>query len=96
LVKEVAVTADRPMPDGLGTCFQLVPFQCRISEPLVSEPTAQALLEEVAATPDRLPPGGLGLSTCCHSMPFQCRISKPRPPPTAQALRAEVAATADR
>src|SRR6266700_1192408 len=63
-------------------------------------PTAQALLVEVAVTPDRrllFPPGAGGLGTCIHVVPFQCRmrawavllIEKP----TAQALLAEVAAT---
>src|SRR5260370_35732395 len=43
---------------GLGTCVQVAPFQCRIRvlvhlEP--EQPTAQALLADVSATPMRLP-----------------------------------------
>jgi hypothetical protein len=58
---------------GLGTCFHEVPFHRRIRD-LLLEPTAQALLAEVAATADRLP-AGLGLGTCFQAVPFQCRIS---------------------
>jgi hypothetical protein len=48
-----------PAAPGLGTRFQAVPFQCTISvlglEKLPAEPTAQALLAEVAVTAERLP-----------------------------------------
>jgi len=43
--------------------------------PLLKSPTAQTLLAEVAATPDREPPlPGLGLATCFQAWPFQCTI----------------------
>jgi hypothetical protein len=63
--------------------------------PVLEEPTAQALVADVAATPaSAAPPAGLGLGTCFHAVPFQRRI-KVLPPavPTAQALLADVAAT---
>ena len=91
---------------GLGTCFQAVPFQCRIRvlmppkpwKQFPVQPTAQALLAEVAATPNRAPPPfGVGLGTCFQAVPFQCAITVvpggPSLAPTAQALLAEVAAT---
>ena len=68
----------------------------------LAEPTAQALLADVAVTPDRLLSAGAGLGTCFHALPFQAMISvlgllvKQLPQPTAQALLAEVAATPDR
>ena len=84
---------------GLGTCFQALPFQCRIKgAPLPGwvevSPTAQASRPEIAATLLRLP-ARLGLGTLFHAVPFQCRIMVRGPPPTAQAFLAEVAATAD-
>jgi hypothetical protein len=53
-------------------------------------PTAQALWEEVAATPVREPEVGLG--TTVHDAPFQCSIIPFSP--TAHALHEEIAATA--
>ena len=38
------------------------------------QPTAQALLAEVAATPDRTAVRGAGLGTCFQAVPFQCAI----------------------
>jgi hypothetical protein len=70
--------------------------------PAVTEPTAQALLAEVAATPDRLP-GRLELGTCFHAVPFHRRISVvvlvpvlEKVSPTAQASPVETAATPER
>ena len=67
------------------------------------QPTAQALVADVAATPVRMPPpAGVGLGTHFHTVPFQRRISVLQPRqvparwsvyPTAQALPADVAAT---
>src|SRR5262249_21376168 len=54
---EVAATLDRPLLGGLGlgTFFQVLPFQCAITVLLSGRvpraPTAQALVAEVAATP---------------------------------------------
>jgi hypothetical protein len=92
---------------GLGTRFQVVPFQCKISvlippkpwKQFPAQPTAQALLAEVAATPNSAPPSdGVGLGTCFQVLPFQCRIcvlpGGVSLPPTAQALLAEVAEVA--
>src|SRR5215469_14320343 len=65
-------------------------------------PTAQALVEELAATADRLLLAPrLGLPTCAHLVPFQCRIRVLGPlpcakKPTAQAFWVEVAVTAAR
>jgi hypothetical protein len=56
----------------------LVPFQCSIKVKLPpalagSEPTAHALLAEVAATEiSSLSAEGLGLGTCVQAVPFQC------------------------
>jgi hypothetical protein len=65
---------------GLGTRVQVLPFQCRIRvlgllvKQLV-QPTAQALLAEVAATPESSPPpAGVGLGTRVHAVPFQRAI----------------------
>ena len=62
---DIAATAERASPYlaaglGLGCRFQVLPFQCMISvvlglAGLPVEPTAQALLAEVAATPRRVP-----------------------------------------
>src|SRR5215470_12332363 len=114
LLAEVTAMADRLLkPPGLGagTCFQAVPFQCRMRARLVSlaralppmvKPTAQVLLAEVVPTPVRsLPAAGLGLGTRAHLVPFQCRIrvwslAPVLSSPTAQALLVEVAATSAR
>jgi hypothetical protein len=76
---------------GLGTRFHALPFQCRMTvllEPV--EPTAQALLAEVAATPSSLSafdlevaatpvkapcPTVLGSGETFHAVPFQRKIS---------------------
>jgi hypothetical protein len=90
------------LASGLGTCFQVVPFQCKIrgaSLParLEVEPTAQASPAETTATPATLLYARPGLGTLVHAVPFQCRIAVPGPPrPTVQAFPAEVAATPDR
>src|SRR5262249_53737185 len=91
---------------GLGTSFQAVPFQRRISVSWVvlvlRVPTAQALPAEVAATESSLLLGaGLGLATSFQVWPSQCsiRVLSVLPvlyAPTAQASLAEVAATAFR
>src|SRR5438067_13696311 len=67
---------------GLDTCFQAVPFQCRISvlcanaPPVTYPPTAQTSVRDTAATPRRMLfldfPTGLGLGSCLHAEPFQC------------------------
>src|SRR6516162_319087 len=89
-----------PLRLRFGTWLQTVPFQCSIRVlPRKAEPTAQALVAEVAATPDRVANvPGLGLGTRVQAVPFQCTINVlPLPSePTAQALPAEVAATPDR
>src|SRR5215469_12852485 len=67
-----------------------------------SNPTAQALLADVAATPLRMPPPGLGLAlgTRAHAVPFQRSMTVLltsrafwAAPLTTQALRADVAPT---
>ena len=86
---------------GLGIRVHVVPFQRRIRVlpgPLLGRvmPTAQALLAEVAVTPERLAGPGLGLGTCVQVVPFHRSISVLVPvleKPTAQALLADVAAT---
>jgi hypothetical protein len=99
LLAEVAVTLVKYVAEGLGlgTRVQAVPFQCRIRVlVLPMEPTAQALLAEVAAMADRtLWEGRFGAGTCLQAVPFQCRIKVLLLPvePIAQALLAEVAAT---
>jgi hypothetical protein len=40
----------------------------------VEEPTAQALLAEVAATPERTLSAGAGLGTCFHTVPSHRKI----------------------
>ncbi len=65
---------------------------------VVSNPTAQALVAEVAVTPRKLGPAGVGLNTRDHAVPFQCKIRSPwlagaKSAPTAQALAGEVALT---
>jgi hypothetical protein len=54
-----------------------LPFQCTITYLFASfQPTAQALLAEVAATAaNSNDPGGLGLRTCFQVVPFQCMMS---------------------
>src|SRR5262249_9574893 len=65
----------------------------------LNEPTAQASVGELAATPSRLSLElRFGLGTCTHLAPFHLRIRvfsawPTAPKPTAQALPAEVAAT---
>src|SRR5438552_2743651 len=73
---------------GLDSRVHAVPSQCSIKAPPSAEPTAQALLGEVAATPARPAPGtgpesraqagaspGSGLGTCVHAVPSQCSIT---------------------
>jgi len=65
---DVTATALRetlPLGLGLGTGFQLVPFQCRIRLwPLLVLPAAHALLAEVAATALSSPLGRPELGAC--------------------------------
>src|SRR5579871_6732732 len=85
-----------PLGLGLCTCFQVRPFQCRISvcvlPPLTRVPAAQALPAEVAATAfSRFRAPGEGLAALAHRRPFQRRISVLMTPllvnrPTAHAL----------
>src|SRR5579872_1772451 len=65
---------------------------------LPMEPTAQALVGEVAAMAEmRLPEARFGLGTCSQVVPFQRRIKVLLPAePIAQALVGEVAATLER
>jgi hypothetical protein len=77
-----------------------VPFHRSISVfsllPAIVVPTAQALLADVAATPERLADvPGLGLATCFQAVPFQRSMSvlPLLVAPTAQALVADVATT---
>src|SRR5262249_3448532 len=109
LLAEVAATESRKLKGpglGLGTSFQLRPFQRSIRVlslvAVAYVPTAHALLAEVAATALRpvslTRPAGFGLGTRAHFVPFQCSIRVFGPLlaeklPTAQALLAEVAAT---
>ena len=104
MLADVAATAERMLAAGagLGSCFHAAPFhrKIRVLPPLV--PTAQALLADVAATPDKLP-AGAGLGTRFHAVPFHRTISGlglllvvQLLQPTAQALLADVAATPDR
>src|SRR5260221_8729582 len=53
-----------------------LPFQCSMSvpPPETAEPTAQASVDETAATPCRTPPL-MGLGVTLHREPFQCSIS---------------------
>ncbi len=72
-------------PPGLGLfcTIHAVPFQrstsVRAAVPLVYQPTAQASLAEVAATPRSwlrlLAPPGLGLFCNFQAVPFQCSTS---------------------
>src|SRR5215469_6191855 len=68
-------------PLGLGATFQALPFQCsarvrRLPVPLMYQPTAQALVAEVAATACRVlaTVPALGLGTTFQIAPFQCSI----------------------
>jgi hypothetical protein len=81
-----------------------LPFHCSIKTPVpvpvLVLPTAHAFRADVAATPERLLPAGLGLGTRSQALPFHRRIRVLETPlpeqlvqPTAQALRAETAAT---
>src|ERR1700733_8387489 len=60
----------------LGTCVQVVPFQCSISVlaslPL---PNAQALSAETAVTPSSSPITGPRPGACVQVVPFYRRIS---------------------
>src|SRR5215475_2979134 len=99
LLTDVAATPRTPPRLALGTCFQAVPFQCRIITAPLTVPTAQASLSDTAATLSRMAPGpGLGAGTGFHAVPSQCRISVllKLSWPTAQAFPSEVAATAAR
>src|ERR1700722_10378178 len=56
-----------------------LPFQCSITTkpPVLTVPTAQALVPEATATPKRLSQvaqEGFGLATRVQALPFQCRI----------------------
>ena len=70
--------------------------------PAEENPTAQALVAEVAATPRKLGrTAGVGLNTRDQAVPFQCKIRSPwaagaKSAPTAQALVAVVALTLNR
>jgi len=93
---------------GLGTVDHFVPFQWRITDlKWMSVPTAQALVLDAAAAPNKKGTFVLGLGTWDQVLPFQCRSSAwntfapvPQPEihrvPTAQASVPEVAVTADR
>src|SRR5215469_5542673 len=89
---------------GLGIRAHAVPFQCRVrvwsAAPLMTKPTAQALLADVASAAARpLAVPGAGLACRFQAVPFQCRIMFwTEPPaevksPAAQALLADVAVT---
>ena len=90
---------------GLGTCFQDLPFQCRIRfSPelfLYVSPTAQMLFAEVPAMPASTElPSGFGQRTCFQDLPFQCTMTSSGPllryhVPTVQTSVAEMAATPD-
>ena len=66
---------------GLGTSFQAEPFQCSMSvrdppSPSQAAPTAQALLPDVAAIPERKPGNlRLGLGATVQAEPFQRAIA---------------------
>jgi hypothetical protein len=98
-VAEVAATASSSHVSALaghalGWSFQARPFQCSISGPLECEPTAHALVAEVAATPISREPTGPGFDCTVHARPFQRSINAPLGrKPTAHAFEAEVAAT---
>ena len=85
---------------GLGTRFQLRPFQCRMTVLLAPvNPTAQVLLAEVAATPSsRYDTPICGVTTWAQRRPFQCTIREALPHVwefmTAHAFVLDVAATA--
>jgi hypothetical protein len=74
-----------------------VPFQCSIRALVLSLPTAQALLAEVAVTALRMP-FTTGLRASRHDLPFQCSITvwkltvKSVSVPTAHAFFEDVAA----
>ena len=93
---------------GLGTTLQALPFQrsVRVRLPLLElvNPTAQALLAEVASTSrSSPPPDGSGLGEMLQAAPFQRSITGRRmgrvpvsARPTAQALEDESASTPHR
>jgi hypothetical protein len=115
-LEEVAATSASmsmlPGPGlGLATFDQAVPFQRAISvyelvQPLVVQeesPTAQALLRELAATPNRAAEApGSGLASLAHFVPFQWKITVLSDPvavsasPAAHTSLAEVAASPER
>ncbi len=105
LAADVALTPVRPalIPRlGLATWVHLVPFQCRmrVCEGPLWPPTAQALVEEMAATPRSAASPGLGLVTRVHLVPFQCRMrvcdgGGSKVSPTAQASFADRTRTPD-
>ncbi len=71
---------DTPTPPEFYDGDQLVPVQCMISvrgwpDAVETNPTAQALVAEVAVTPRKLGPAGVGLNTWDQAVPFQCKIS---------------------
>ena len=93
---------------GLGTMLQALPFQRSVSVrlPLLElvNPTAQALLDEVASTSrSSPPPDGRGLAEMLQRLPFQRSTTGRRmgrvpvsARPTAQALVGESASTPQR
>ena len=62
--------AGHPLPGGAVPAHDQGLGRCR-----VAQPTAQALLAEVAATPERPIWPALGLGTCFQAVPFHRRIS---------------------
>src|SRR6266853_525143 len=87
--------------EGELTTLQAWPFQCSTNpvEKLLESPTAQASLDEVAATADRkLPFVNCGLAITFQLVPSQCSITEskialPGWSPTAQTSWVEAAAT---
>lgn len=84
---------------GVGTRFYARPFQCSaIERPLLSPPTAQAFVAELALTSVRSLPLGPA-AALVQLRPFQCRISDlswvsdPAYMPTAQVLVADTRRT---
>src|SRR5258708_23574739 len=97
--------AARVFPDGaklgLGTIFQVAPFQCSIRVSCILalsfSPTAQILLAAIAAIPER-DPAILGLETTVHRDLLRCSIKGELAlpllyDPTAQILPGATAAT---
>ena len=102
LVAELAATALRVESDAgrpSNATFQAVPLQCRTRDevPEEEDPTAQALVFEVAITPSRTVFGGFGLGTDAHDVPLKWRVTPARVwgfDPTAHTLDPELAPTA--